>query len=573
MRNHVLVAAMLLAPLGLLGGCSGSTPSGPDAVPAAGGERAPVVASTEPSLVPPNATLDLRVFGSGFDDGSRVDVVTGGEPSPKVRTDSTRFVSEGEVVATITTAPDIPFGGYDIVLTDSKGKQGIGTELIDVDSTSGIQVNTRTTSTSYADEPRGGYDILIDGVPSGGHPVAPTGSAAVTGLSGGEHSVGLDGVAEHCAVSGDNPRTVSVPKGAIVQMFFDISCTPPPSPPPPPPPATGDVLAFTGVSAGGNSDIYWMTPEGLGPVNLTNSPGNWEPDWSPDGSRIVFLGDSPSFADIYTMRDDGSDVRHLTKDEQWKASPRWSPDGSTIAFVSGSADLADLSGSSDIYIMHADGSDIRQLTTDAQPKASPRWSPDGSKIAFTGGPLISIINDQNIYDTDLYVMNSDGTGRMRLTTGFGSAWNAAWSPDGSRIAYVWATSVPDNPEIFEHSEIFVVYSDGSGRVKLTSDPSDSAFDPAWSPDGSKIAFGRVTARGDSDVFDSDIFVMDANGGNLRRLTTTGSARGPVWSPDGSRIAFSLDSPGVPTIAIMNSDGTDLRTLVPGYGPTWRPRRP
>ena len=584
--SHALAGCVLLPTLALLGGCSGSPPSGPDAVPAAGGESAPVVASAEPSLVPPGATLDLRVFGSGFDDGSRVDVATGGEPSPEVRTDSTRFVSEVELVATITTAADVLLGPYDIVVTTGKGKQGIGTELIDVDSTSGIQVNTRTTSTSSADQPRGDYDVLIDGAPSGGHRVSPTGSKAVTGLSSGEHSVGLDGVAENCAVSGDNPRTVNVPRGAIVQVFFDIICTPllsPPSAPPSPPPTTGDVLAFEGVSMGGDLDIYWMTPEGLGPVNLTNSQGlDWGPHWSPDGSQIAFTSHRTGGSQIYVMRADGSEVRQLTTAGQGLARdgamcPRWSPDGSRIAF--GSADGLGL-----IYVMRADGSEVRLLTTALGAiETCPIWSPDGSKIAFA-----FVQSPWDYGPSALYVMNSDGTGRRLLSTEPDElpAGNLAWSPDGSRIAYD-AWSCPGACGL-DYREISIVHSDGSSRVRLTSEPFLDAFGPAWSPDGSKIAFARSTVSttvSTENAFgiDHDIFVMDANGANLRRLTTDVGltdvavrTAGPVWSPDGSRIAFSLFSRSSEdhSIAIMNNDGSDLRMLVTGgWAPAWRPSPP
>lgn len=562
---YALAGCILLPTLALLGGCSGSSPSGPDVGVLGGGESDPVVSSAEPHLIPPNVTLDLRVFGSGFEDGSRVDVVTGGAPTPKVRTDSTRFVSAGEVVATITTAPDVPLGTYDLVLTGPNGKQGVGTELIDVDSTSGVQVNTSTTSTNGADQPRGGYDVLIDGAPSGGHPVSPTGSKAVTGLSEGEHSVGLGGVPENCAVSGENPRTVSIPRGAIVYVFVDIICTPPsplspPAAPPSPPPTTGDVLAFQGVSTGGDGDIYWMTPEGLGPVNLTNSQGfDWGPDWSPDGSQIAFTSERTGGSQIYVMRGDGSEVRQLTTDSaRWNHSPRWSPDGSTIAFVSDT-----LGGKSQIYVMRADGSEVRQLMTGGGSFLV--WSPDGSKIAF-----IQETWDYGLYD--LYVMNSDGTGRRRLTTESEevASGGLAWSPDGSRIAYDVYRCQPDSCR-FDYRQISIVHSDGSGRARLTSDPSLDSFGPAWSPDGSKIAFARSTGG----TIGTGIFVMDANGANVRRLTTgAGEASAPVWSPDGSRIAFSLFSGEVPSIATMNSDGTGLRTLVTGgFGPTWRPRRP
>jgi hypothetical protein len=98
-----------------------------------GGEKEPVVTRADPSLLPPAATLKVRVLGSGFDDRSRVELRREGSAAPEMRTESIQFVGPGELLATIAIGAEAPPGFYDILVEDRKGKQGIGTELIDVD--------------------------------------------------------------------------------------------------------------------------------------------------------------------------------------------------------------------------------------------------------------------------------------------------------------------------------------------------------------------------------------------------------------------------------------------------------
>lgn len=543
--------ASTLAALLLLMACGESTPSAPDFEPGPGSDGNPVVSSAEPRLIPPNASIDLHVFGSGFDEGSHVDLATDGTPAPRVRTDSTRFVSEDEVVATITTAANVPPGPYDVVLTSRTGKQGVGTELVFIDSTSGVQVITSTIGA--ADDE--GYLVVIDGLTAAGHHVDPTGFVAVTGLSPGDHVVALEDVPESCAVSGDHPRIVSVPRGGVVQVFFQVECAPPPAPPPPPspppapPPPGGNVLAFTDLSQSGDYDIHRIGADGQGRFNLTQRPGvhDVDPAWSPDGSRIAFVSATESGpSQIYVMRVDGSDVRQLTTGSQSAGQPQWSPDGSRIAFAGGGG----------IFVMRADGSQIRQLATGISGVL--KWSPDGSKIAFSDYWEWRV--------ADLYVVNADGTGKRLLHAG--SAFGGlTWSPDGSRIAYdAWA----DGGGGCACRSISIVDSDGSNHVALTSAASHDSFGPTWSPDGSRIAFAR--SRGGAD-FSSDIgiFVVDVNGAGLTQLTH-GASLGyhPMWSPDGSQIALYVGYPQALEIAVVNSDGTGFRTLGPGYGPTWQP---
>ena len=300
--------------------------------------------------------------------------------------------------------------------------------------------------------------------------------------------------------------------------------------------------------------IYFVEVRGVG-----NSTGSYElgvgavgarhsayPAWSPDGSRIAFTSDRDGRVDIYVMNADGSGVRRLTNDAAWSLIPAWSPDGSRIAFTSSRGD------SLDILVMRADGSGVRRLTGGSEwNDASPAWSPDGSRIAFASDRDTND-SDPDTFDAfEIYVMNADGSGVTRLT--HNSEWDdgfPAWSPDGSRIAF--ASDRADG----SNYQIHVMRADGSGVTRLTGGRQGwEATAPVWSPDGSRIAF---SSDRDDDL---DIYAMNADGTGVTRLT-----RDPAedfwatWSPDGSRIAFTSNRDGNFEIYAMNADGTGVRRL-------------
>ncbi len=127
----------------------------------------------------------------------------------------------------------------------------------------------------------------------------------------------------------------------------------------------------------------------------------------------------------------------------------------------------------------------------------------------------------------------------------------AWSPDGTRIAF----GSPSD----RSPEIYVFDSDGSDLDRLTN---NSAADwwPTWSPDGARIAF--ASTRDGS----AEIYVMDADGGDVERLTNSGGVNGwPAWSPNGAKIAFASGRGGDPEIHVMNADGSDVERLTNNSG--------
>jgi TIR domain/WD40-like Beta Propeller Repeat len=206
---------------------------------------------------------------------------------------------------------------------------------------------------------------------------------------------------------------------------------------------------------------------------------------------------------------------------------------------------------SNIYLMNADGSNQSDLTNSQEINFAPAWSPDGSQIAFTSD------RDGN---NGIYVMNANGLNLHKITNDNTIAAWPAWSPDGRRIVFV-----------FDHdnnSEIYVMNTDGSNFRSLTNNLVND-FAPAWSPDGSQIAF---TSNRDGN---NGIYIINANGSNLHKITNDNTiAAWPAWSPDGRRIAFVFDHDNNSEIYVMNADGSNFRSLtnnlVNDFSPAWSP---
>jgi Tol biopolymer transport system component len=306
----------------------------------------------------------------------------------------------------------------------------------------------------------------------------------------------------------------------------------------------GGLLVTPAFSIGGRILALIESTPGL--------PDLQAPVWSPDGRRIAFLSRREGSKQVYVVNADGSGQRLLTRDARYPATPVWSPDGRQIAFEGGPA------GPSSVYVVNADGSGQRML---ARRGGAPAWSPDGRTIAFFSGSKI-------------YLMNADGSEHRPLTKTEPMARRSlAWSPDGRKLAFLREGGCGQGCFY-----LYVVNSDGSGLRNLTSKlaagghpGAGPASDPAWSPDGRKLAFVRLNAS-----LGEPIYVVQADGSGLRNLTPkpVGTYAAPAWSPDGRKIAFVSDRDGNSEIYVMNADGSGQRSLTrnPAYDadPAWSP---
>jgi Tol biopolymer transport system component len=209
--------------------------------------------------------------------------------------------------------------------------------------------------------------------------------------------------------------------------------------------------------------------------------------WAPDGSQVVFHHRSG----LYVEDADGANRRRIVRcDCPPDTQVAWSPDGTTIAY----SEWAD--PGTQIHLVNPDGTGKRVLTKGGQ-GAELSWSPDGEQIAFTRPPDVT---ERPI----MYVINSDGSGEVRLVTGEGPVW----SPAGDRIAFMYG------------GDVHVINSDGSGERKLASGDY-----PSWSPSGTEIAVSRGGRA---------IWVLNLNGSRGRQIWPRHGrceCGAPTWLPD------------------------------------------
>jgi len=228
---------------------------------------------------------------------------------------------------------------------------------------------------------------------------------------------------------------------------------------------------------------------------------------------------------------------------------------------------------SELYVMNADGTTETRLTNSPESYAkvlvsSPDWSPDGKRIAYLKG----IDVDTGRTDRDIYMINADGSNPSSLTTVEQST--IAWSPDAQKIAFNgWTRS----GGTYGTPGIYLINPDGTGLEYLTGGVSFT-----WSADSKEIAVAIQSSTSDSSASasdeDSDIYVRRTDGSGLTRLTNTPDTdeSTPDWSPDGTKIAFTgADISGNNDIYVMNTDGsgrTNLTNSSTGkvYNPAWSP---
>lgn len=272
--------------------------------------------------------------------------------------------------------------------------------------------------------------------------------------------------------------------------------------------------------------------------------------WSPDGRYIAYATISPQ-SDIFVLDVYGRRQHNITRDAALDVYPAWSPDGQQLAF---SSSRGRSTGGFDIFVTDAQGSSLKRLTFGDSNYAT--WSPNGQQIAYS---LRS--------EGHLYRMNADGTGQQRIGDNVAVARTPAWSPDGTRVAYVGFVAMNG---LFG-DRIFVTEMRSGATFMITSPDLRTQGMPAWSPDGRWIAF---VARRWQDGYDS-LYVAEAReGGSVRRVAEhTFYAyldRWPMWSPDSRSLAYSTRrSNGLYIVDIASGSTRKLADMRIMY-PVWQP---
>jgi TolB protein len=274
--------------------------------------------------------------------------------------------------------------------------------------------------------------------------------------------------------------------------------------------------------------IFSVARPGAKARKLTSGGNGFNPDYSPDGRRIVFDrrfgGERPEA--IFMMSADGSAPVHVVTACRadpclGESSPAWSPDGARLVFERAFGPIVKNNAAGlDLMSANADGTaeqlllHFRSLEAEGKEPHDAQWSPDGTRIAVN----VLNIKARPRNGSAIYVLDADGSDLRRITPMRLNAGNPDWSPDGKRIVF------NSSYEAQAAVEIYTVRPDGSRLRRLRREPKESySFNPVWSPDGGRIALVHGT-------FDTlpHIWTMNSNGRGLRQLT---HGPKPDFSPD------------------------------------------
>ncbi|MFE2729419.1 TolB family protein [Kitasatospora sp. NPDC059327] len=299
----------------------------------------------------------------------------------------------------------------------------------------------------------------------------------------------------------------------------------------------------------------------------------------------VFLDPGRLTSAVFTVTADGTALQQLTRPpgDGRDDHPDWSPDGSTIAFDRTETE----NGTARLWTVSADGEGAHPLGQLCEPDAAdctneqesgPAFSPDGKQIAFSRAwGAIDPSDNKQIQYSDLYLMSPDGTNAQRLTfltndkPYSGDVRNPSWSPDGKQLVFEYRTSTTGQPAAGR--ALYVVNADGTGLRRLTPWELRAGERASWSPDGTRIVFTTYPAGPDYSP-GGGIYTVQPDGSTIDALTPGPSNvfyGAAAYSPDGTSIVFAqAPAGGTADLYRMQANGTGV-TRITDTADQWESR--
>jgi len=555
------VAFLMLA--GIAGGCGDAPPTGPESL-----------GTLRVAILTTGADLDLDGYGLTVD----------AEVQPPVS------VNETVVVPQLSTGPhDVKLTGLAAnCLTDGTALRSVtitegDTTLVAYAVTcraTGVKV---TASTTGGDQDPDGYEVSIDAEDP--EPLGALGSLIVTRLTPGPHTVALSGVAANCTVTGENPRAVVVTVGDVTPMSFDVTCV-----------AVAGVLVVRATTTGIDLDdgfvveVTGKAPQplpangmlvlaGLAPGDVSVGLGDVAANCAVAGTNprtlAVTVGDTveTTFESGCTAATGVVEVTAATSGVDYDF------DGYTIRMDPGGSDSLGVN-TTVTYATAGGGDHVLTLEGVASHCTVSGSNPRTVSVAVGGATRDTVRTTFDVtcpktwaiaysrpfgasgYDLQtIRVTNADGS--IQTSVVAGSA--PTWSPDGSQLAFVRITCELYYDYYYDCFPLGLgkVGTTGGDVIPLTSNYTDA--DPSWRPDGTRIAFTRGSA----------LYLVNPDGSGLTPIAGAGTAASPHWSPNGAAIAFTCQVEGDnQDICTINPDGTGLIRLTSDAAqdarPAWSP---